>query len=70
MFEDVDLYDVVKLLGVFVVALVVINAFEHLFTRLTAGEFAWDAGGMLSVLVLAALAVAMGVQFTRGRSSD
>lgn len=66
MFEDVELWDVVKLVGVFVVALVVINAFEHLFTRLAAGEFAWDAGGMLSVLVLAAVVVAMGIQLARG----
>lgn len=66
MFEDVDLYDIVKLLGVFIVALIVINAFEHLFTRLTAGEFVWDAGGTASVLVLVALAVAMGLQLARG----
>lgn len=62
MFEDLDLLVVAKLVGVFLVALVVINAFDHLFRRLLAGEFAWDTTGTLSVVVLVALVAALGYQ--------
>ena len=62
MVDNENLYAVVKLVGVFLVALVVINAFEHLFTRLAAGEFAWDLTGILSVLVVGALVVALVLQ--------
>ena len=63
MFEETDLYTVAKLVGVFLVALIVINAFDHLFRRILAGEFAWDVTGTLSVLVVLGLVVALGVQF-------
>lgn len=63
MFEDTDLYTVAKLVGVFLLALVVIEAFDHLFRRILAGEFAWDVTGTLSVLVVLGLVVALGVQF-------
>ena len=62
MFEDLDLLVVAKLVGVFLVAFVVINAFDHLSTRLLAGEFAWDVTGTLAVGVLLALGVALIVQ--------
>jgi len=62
MAENENLVTAVKLLAVFLVALAVINAFNHLFGRLTAGEFAWDLPGTLSVLVLGALVVALVLQ--------
>jgi len=63
MFEETDLYTIAKLVGVFLVALVVINAFDHLFRRLLAGEFRWDVTGTLSVVVVLGLIVALGIQF-------
>jgi hypothetical protein len=67
MFEDMDLYVVAKLVGVFLVALVVINAFDHLLRRLLAGEFAWDTTGILSVIVILGLVAALGLQFLATR---
>jgi len=67
MFEETDLYTVGKLLAVFLVALVVINAFDHLSRRILAGEFAWDTTGTLSVLVILGLVVALGVQYIATR---
>lgn len=65
MFEDMDLLVVAKLVGVFLVAFVVINAFDHLSGRILSGEFAWDLTGTLSAVVLVGLAVALVLQLFR-----
>lgn len=61
MAEDLDLVTIAKYVGVFVAALLLINAFEYLVDRILGGDLTVNQFTLLTIVLLVVLVVAIAV---------
>lgn len=65
MLDDLNLRAVLKLVGVFIAALLVINAFEYAIERAADGDITRAEGVGIAVVVVAILAALLVVQLRK-----